>query len=287
MHVPAKHHYEELHSVPHFVRITLAKGKRNWEPTFLVKSSTLTLKYLSRLASTRFLAFISPSGFLMYGLRVFDHAKHPAFIWSVAKRADELRALKALAAGECGYFFLFNEVAVNVAWASWIADGDRATLSRLCSVAKLAVVDPPAEEMGEFIDGFFAGTTSDVLSYESPEFGLLAWTEVRATYITNSLGTSDLTLFSDDEGGQQEELCHWLTDTIQPQGVWRSPQLVTKSKTRELTDFLLSHSYGALLIESKALALLQRNPLPDRTWLTGDVIKHINKAAKQLTGALV
>jgi len=286
MHFPSENHRRELHSVPEFVRVTLAKGRDQREPTVLVKSSTITLKYLSRLATTRFVAAHTPEGWLLYGLRIYDHSEHPAFIWSVAGSADELRALKAMAAGEATYFFLFNEVPVNVAWAPWKSEGDTAILSRLAAGAKLPDRDPPPAVMADFIERLFGNDAEALPRYLSPEFGILPWSEIHTTYITNSMEPSPLSLFAEDEGGQQEELCHWLTDTIQPEGTWRSPQLVTPSKTRELTDFLLSHDYGAFLIESKALSLLQRDPLPDRSRLASRVIKHMAKATRQLTAAI-
>jgi hypothetical protein len=285
VHVPSEQHYRELHTVPEFVRITLASGRDGWEPTLLVKSSTLTLKYLTQLRSTSFVAALTPEGHLLYGLRVLDDIKHPAFIWSVAESADEFRALRALSSGREGYLFLFNEAAVNVAWAPWTASGDTATLSKIATVAKIADHDPHHGSLHDFIENLF-GRDSNSLRYISSELGLLPWTELQATYITNSLTESSLLLFADDEGSQQEELCHWLTDTLQPKGVWRSPQLVTETKRRELTDFLLSHSYGAFLVESKALALLQRKPLPDRAELICHIVKHVAKAVRQLGGAI-
>jgi hypothetical protein len=60
---------------------------------------------------------------------------------------------------------------------------------------------------------------------------------VRVTTPSPSL----IDLFDGNEGNQQEQLCVWLTDNLQPSGVYHSPQIPKGSGTRELTDILLSH----------------------------------------------
>ena len=93
-------------------------------------------------------------------------------------------------------------------------------------------------------------------------------------------------MFSRDEGGQQEQLAVWLTDSLHPRGVHRSPQIPKGNGTRELTDILISHEYGALLIESKALTVFNRNTLPDRAKLAKDISQHVEKAVRQLRGSI-
>lgn len=97
---------------------------------------------------------------------------------------------------------------------------------------------------------------------------------------------SPINLFSKDEGGQQEQLAVWLTDSLHPLGVHHSPQIPKGSGKRELTDILLSHQYGAFLIESKALAVFSRETLPNRTKLAKDVSQHVEKAVRQLRGSI-
>ena len=93
-------------------------------------------------------------------------------------------------------------------------------------------------------------------------------------------------MFDNDEGHQQEQLGVWLTDNLQPTGSHRSPQIPKGNGTRELTDVLLSHEFGAVLIESKTLSVLARDRLPDRAKLKRDVAAHIDKAFGQLRGAI-
>ena len=71
-----------------------------------------------------------------------------------------------------------------------------------------------------------------------------------------------------------------------PSGVHHSPQIPKGNGTRELTDILLSHEFGAVLIESKTLSVLTRARLPDRVKLKRDVSAHIGKGFGQLRGAI-
>jgi hypothetical protein len=112
------------------------------------------------------------------------------------------------------------------------------------------------------------------------------WNAVHSHFITVGASSSLIDLFDADEGNQQEQLGIWLTDNLHPLGVHHSPQIPKGNGTRELTDILLSHEFGAVLIESKTLSVLARKQLPDRAKLKRNVAAHIVKAFKQLRGAI-
>lgn len=52
------------------------------------------------------------------------------------------------------------------------------------------------------------------------------------------------------------------------------------------SDVLLSHEFGAVLIESKALTIFGRASLPNRAKLAQDTAGHIRKAEAQLKGGI-
>ena len=64
------------------------------------------------------LAFSRLGARLLYALGVIDDEKKPVILWSILERDAEKAALNALAKGENCQTFLFNELAVNVAWAA-------------------------------------------------------------------------------------------------------------------------------------------------------------------------
>ena len=49
---------------------------------------------------------------------------------------------------------------------------------------------------------------------------------------------------------------------------------------------MLTYQFGTILIESKALNVLTRDVIPTRQKLANDLIKHVEKAARQLTGGI-
>lgn len=112
------------------------------------------------------------------------------------------------------------------------------------------------------------------------------WNPLFNHYITSHATSSLIDLFNRDEGSQQEQIAVWLTDNLNPLGMHHSPQIPKGNGSRELTDILLSHQFGSILIESKTLAILSRDPLPNRTKLAHDISAHIPKAVNQLRGAI-
>lgn len=286
MHILAAHYRSEFLVTPQLVRIDYAKGANGFEPTLLVKGSTLLLKYMVLGARLQFhLGRVNDR--LFYAITAYDDASKPAMLWSVVEKEAEINALKGLALGESCPIFLFNELALNVAWSTargnfppeiqnWISD------TTLGKVDYTAI----AEQADDLLERAFKGTTSpdELLSTEIAS--IEAWHPVFNHFITSHGADSPVDLFSRDEGGQQEKLAVWLTDSLHPRGVHHSPQIPKGNGQRELTDILLSHEYGALLIESKALTVFNRETLPDRAKLARDVSQHVEKAVRQLRGSI-
>lgn len=83
----------------------------------LIKGSTLLLKYIA-LGARMQLGFARLGDRLLYAWKVFDDAEKPGVLWSILERDEEKAAIAALIRGETCQTFLFNELAVNVAWAA-------------------------------------------------------------------------------------------------------------------------------------------------------------------------
>ncbi|MGA7718423.1 MAG: hypothetical protein WCB33_21190, partial [Bradyrhizobium sp.] len=64
------------------------------------------------------LAFTRLGDRLLYALKVFDNTEKAGVLWSILEYDEEKAALAALVRGEACQTFLFNELAVNVAWAA-------------------------------------------------------------------------------------------------------------------------------------------------------------------------
>lgn len=287
MHILSAHHRDEFLATPQMLRFEYGKGSDGFEPTLLIKGSTLLLKYVV-LGTPMRLAFAMIDGRLLYSVSVRDDGSEGAMLWSVVERDIEIDALRGFAKGEPLFAFLFNEIAVNVAWNGWPSFGALPRLASWADAAKLGRADYSA-----IAENVNASLNRLHLLVESDDEWLVIdlgerndWNPVRNHYVTHRASASMIDIFDTDEGNQQEQIALWLTDGLQSSGAHLSPQIPKGKGTRELTDVLFSHEFGAFLIESKALTILSRGSMPDRAKLKRDVASHLNKAFAQLQGAL-
>lgn len=287
MHILAAHYRSEFLATPQLIRFDHAEGRDGAEPTLLVKASTLLLKYIVQGVRMQ-LAFSRLGDHLLYALRVIDDERKPAIMWSILERDAEKAAISALAQGESCQVFLFNELAVNVAWAT-LPMTAHADLAQIVAPIGMGPADHAAlkSDASTVLDRFRKNPVSDedLIVIDLPS--TTTWTPILNYFITSHATSSPVDLFSNDEGGQQEQLAIWLTDSLHPLGVHHGPQVPKGSGFRELTDILLSYEFGSVLIESKTLTILQRSSLPDRTKLARNVSHHVKKAINQLRGGIL
>lgn len=259
IHILASNLRSEFLAVPQLIRFDMAYGQNGPEPTLLIKASSLSLKYLLRCQQFGIVITRIGSKFA-YAVEIPDDPEKPAMAWSLVELQNEVEALSTLVSDPRCVIFLFNELAVSVAWTELDVPIEAALSNALKSVTiHSRLEEQDAKLVGDRLDDIRAGTQftdTQVLSFYN-----VHWNEIKASYITNQADASGLSLFSRDEGGQQEEIAVWLTDNLHPQGCMKSPQ-VHEKVVRELSDILLSHEFGAFLIESKALSVLTRDNLP-------------------------
>ncbi len=287
MHILSSHYRSEFLAVPQLVRFDYAHGRDGPEPTLLIKGSTLMLKYIV-LGARMQLAFTMCDGRLLCALKVCDDGDNGGILWSVVEREEELAGVRGLARGEPLVVFLFNELALNVAWNDLSTPGVLDRLSMWADGAALGQIDHSAIKVTALpLLNRLHRHSEDISEWLVLEIGDSSdWKAVHNHFITAGASSSLIDLFDYDEGSQQEQLGVWLTDNLQPFGSQHSPQIPKGNGTRELTDILLSHEFGTVLIESKALSVFARERLPDRAKLKRDISAHINKAFDQLRGAI-
>lgn len=287
MHVLSAYNRSEFLATPQLVRLEYAKGRDDFEPTLLIKADSLVLKHLTRGARLQLITALVRGDRLLYGLIVHDDPTSPGIIWSVLEREEERQALFGLAAGKPLQVFLFNDLAINVAWAVMSVDLSSSQLGSLAAHADLGKFD--YSNMRATIDDLFIrardGDTCHptLLNFDLPP--IVNWNPVRNSLITNQASVSEIDLFDLDEGRQQEKFVIWLANNLHPTVLIDQPQITKNGQFRELTDILLSYPHGTFIFESKALALLNRPELPDRERLRKNMIANIAKAFKQLKGA--
>ena len=289
MHFLSKRNRDEFLATPELVRFTLANGKDGPEPTLLVKTSTLTLKYLISLKKFRVGMFRVGENWIGYGLLLEDDVSHPATIWSLLEYPDELQGILGLTENSKCAIFLFNELALNVAWAEAEIDLSASKFRNFLNSSELHPVCDSSDHLAEV--GMGIELLRD-MELKVQGAGMLVsskvveWYPITNHYLTNRVEDSKISILDTDEGRQQEELAHWLTDNLHPLGAVRSPQIHEEAKIRELSDILLSYENGCFLIESKTLGIWARQALPSRNKLANDVAKHLRKAVGQLIGGV-
>jgi hypothetical protein len=277
---------DEFLACPQLVRM----GEGTDPPVLMLKTTTLSAKYLLRSAKLR-VAVLRVREYLLYGLLFNDGHLEEAVRWSLFEEPHELERLRSLSSHGTMRLAVFNEAAICVAIGDCAVSNAPASLLALCQDAKpypfrpdgvdSSTADEADSRLVQLLKGTLSadeGTFVDVLPPAT-------WSPVKNHFITNNAASGLVSLFDADEGGQQEALAHWLLDELSPEGAFRNPQVDERGKMRELTDILLTHPYGNVLFESKALSLLARTTLPPRDRLAQQTVGHIEKAARQLAGA--
>lgn len=280
--------HAEFVATPSLIRLATSSSEE--VACLLIKTNSLELRYLVSCPQIDLRFFrASPDGDVLGYAIYLRHDDEPYFVWSVVEWEDELEALRFLTEGRSCKVFLFNEVAVNVAEATATAE----VSDHLASVTADINLYRRPESRGsiplETVNEAIQGISEGVAESKSSAKVLVAtgeWRDLRTMYITDKSVKVPLALFARNEGAEQEQLATWLIDHLQPAGSVRSPQVLTGSKHRELTDLLLFDGERYVLIESKALAILDRAIPPPRAKLRSDIEKGAHKAVRQLRGAV-
>ena len=286
MHILSSHNRSEFLATPEIIRFENVRVEEGYEPTLLFKSSTLILKYIM-LGIRMKLFFCKLGDRLLYGIKFFDDEEKPAAIWSIVERDIEKQAISALSSHNKFPIFLFNEIAINVAWVylEWDCNSN---INQLLDEIIIEPVDY-SKYQNNVKCIFEQWETEDKLPLASIEMDIIPisnWNSISNHYIANSISSIPINLDSTDEGLQQENIAIWLTDNLNPIGAFHSPKIVNSKNYRELTDILLSYENGSILIESKAISIFNRDTLPNQSKLSKNVTNHIKKAINQLKGAI-
>jgi hypothetical protein len=276
----------EFLACPELVRM----GERTDPPILMLKTTTLSAKYLLRSTKLR-VAILRVRGYILYGLLFEDGYLEEAMRWSLCEAQSELEGLQTLCSLGRMRLTVFNEAAVCIAIGDCILGNAAASLLALCQDVTpypfrpdgvdSSTMDEADSRLRQLMDGKLSADEGIFVDVLPPA----TWTQVKNHFIGNNAASELVSLFDSDEGGQQETLAYWLLDELSPEGAIRSPMVDERGNVRELTDILLTHRYGNILFESKALSLLSRPTLPLRDRLAQQTVSHIRKAARQLAGA--
>lgn len=288
MHWLSSHNRSEFLACPQLIRLDYAKGVDGLEPTLLIKVSTVLSKYIIVGIPTH-ISFAVKDNRLVYALKLQDDEQDPSVVWSIVERQEELSAIIGLTKDSKLVVFLFNELAINIAWNNALIYQDMTNLRNSLDSVITGAVDYSRvnDDISPLISELYR---TPVISKNWTTFELNIkdpWNPVSNHYITSNAAESVIDVLGGNEGKQQENLGVWLTDSLHPLGCYHDPEVVEKSgKKRELTDIVLSYELGSFLIESKTLSIFTRGTLPNRAKLKKNLVSHISTAFSQLKGAV-
>jgi hypothetical protein len=221
VHILAAHLRSEFLAVPQLVRFDMAYGQPALEPTLLIKANSLSLKYLLRQRTLR-LIVTRIGERIAYAVEIPDDPERPASAWSLVELPNEAVALKTLITDPRCVVFLFNELAVSVAWTELDLEIAPSLAEAIDSVKfNTEPEEDDSKLIGHRLDQI--RTQINVPETQVLSFKDIQWHELHATYITNQAGSSSLSLFNQDEGGQQEEIAVWLMDNLAPKRLREEP----------------------------------------------------------------
>ena len=288
MHILSKHYREEFLTADSIARFVLAESDvPGMHPSLILKTNSQILKNLIRDKRFSLLfSIIPPDNYLVYGVRINDDPEHPAVIWTMAERQEELDSIVSFLKIKKCPVYLFNEAMANICWSEVGFGSELGVVKQLVTCVNLCPSNK-VEEFDVYIGKMLDNSRKYSLSqlFEAPILGECVWHEVNNYYLTNNGRPSQLAVISEDEGAQQEEIGVWFLDTLSISGAVKNPQVVESGKLRELSDVLVNYSNGCFLLESKSLAVFARPKSPDRAKLEKGVKKHLDKAISQLQGA--
>ncbi|SSY70957.1 hypothetical protein [Alysiella crassa] len=255
-HILSKQYYDEFRTVTQLVRFDFIQVQDKFETTLLVKLNSLLLKYI--LTGSRITLFIEyENGRIKYSIRLYEdntNLEYTVEIYSYIENENEIRALNNLNFDKNISVYLFNELSCNVA------------------------------ENKLFINGNFNYLNN--LNVEIELNNNSNWECIPNFYVIDSGQSSEINL-SSNEGMQQEIIAQWIIDYFSDSGrVFFSPRFKKGSEEKELTDIILISQETVCLIESKVISIFNKGTLPNRKKLKENALKNIDKAFKQLKGAV-
>jgi hypothetical protein len=255
-----------------------------------IKAPVLQLRYLVKAESISLILIPLSGECLGYAIEILDDPSDPMYVWSAVETDNELAALrKIVGKASCG-IYLFNEIAVNVAFTSIRFEHLPATIepfSRHGPVRKPRYGEHDfSAEMDTGIARFRAqDTTVTALHARRNQ----PWDQVGLWYYSTGSGPSSLSAFDANEGAQQEALSLWIADACAIGGAHLNPNVAqsdSPEKKRELCDLLIAEGHHSFIIQSKALSIHIRANLPNRARLHAKTVKYVRAALRQASGSV-
>lgn len=260
------------------------------EAAALIKAPTSTLKSLLVGAELKFIFGFSDNN-LCCGVRIYDVPEAPLLLSNTQRHLEEHEALLLIARNGIAPVFLYNEMDVCMAWSDgYISTQSQESLVPLVSNPKSFYTGKPTDATTKVLDSFCNQIDPDIPGAGIP-INLLEVPITHGSWVLNQVSfvgfreSHTITLDDPDEGSAFEKATWASFESVFPLTLYRSPQVVSGSKARELTDVLTSYEHGAFLIEAKDLSVIRARKERTRHRRLKGIQKQTKKAIGQLIGA--
>lgn len=277
--------FSDLQISQQLMRFDYPYGNNNIkESSLLIQVNTLIIKYIISKTPLK-LYFTKIGNKILYYLLIEDNIDEPLTIWSILDSEEEYNCLMNIVKGEKLHIYLLNELSIIVSWKiiNFNESYDLFQFLNKCDINPIKQ-DDYQEAVCKIIENIKNNEINNFLTFELDNSS--DWNYTNSFYITNQIQKSNLNIQKDVEGTHQEQIALWLIDSIKPEGAYYSPQIPHDDGTREFTDLLIYYENSSFLFESKSLSIISREKIPTREQLIKDTSKHIEKALKQLKGAV-
>jgi hypothetical protein len=289
MHIPSARVRSEMNSED--ASLWFVPANEGTEIAALIKAPTTSIKAL--LARCNFEIVLGrDQAHLCAGIRIFDMPDAPILICGLQRHNEEHLALNRALRERRFPLFLFNEMDLCVAWTTVeITEADAASALLLVEAHSSNYVGPFGPHESHVLDCFVYTEDPTVELPGARKISTVripghssAWTAITNTFIGN-FDHHTIIVDSADEGAVLENAVWSALESVFPLGLYKSPQVTTGNKTRELTDVLASYEYGCFLIEAKDMSVFQAGFTRSQARRLSGVQKQTKKAIAQLVGA--
>ena len=294
MHIPSERIRFQMLSEPSYIWFVPSTGSQTHD--LLIKATGNVLKSIISGTKARLLCAVNETNYekyLCFGLTIFDDPANPIHILKIQVDEEEHRVFWEVLKKETIPVYFFDELNQCIAYAPcrFSSDGVSQVIGEIGDPNELYKgrhnkntafsmdcldfsINPSHHfEKAEPLNTIDLGISFG--SFETWEIHNFSVTENHKFEITDAI-----------EGNSFEQRVWTALETIFPLGIYRSPQVTTGEKSRELTDVLCSFGDNLILVESKSMSVFGANPERDMDRKISNLKKHINKALDQLEGGI-
>lgn len=234
---------------------------------------------------------VSEKSVRVVGLTIEDDKNDPAFLHHPQETVRDQQLFAALLAKDCSWLTFFDELVRPVMSARVIWNKDETSKA----IAELQRTSPHYE-------GSSLPLLEDAMAHALDDFGkwrrggekpaATVWATIPLQFenlrplSVSSAEAGEFSVADSDEGGALEKSTYLLLEANFPGMVYLNPQFDDGPIQREFADVLIVAKAELFVVQSKVMAMLDRDPSQTTSRRVANVVSNIQKAVSQLRGSV-